>query len=201
MSGLSRRRRSERAHNSPLGIITKKLSSPTARIYPVDSTLIYNILLNNGSPPDRHHRSEEQRSVQRPRRLHSSLPPDGVGYAAGGGGADDNGLNYQIENRWLGNANLDFQADRYNRLKFGGQLHQLRHHQLPRRRHWPRTSTPASRWPTTPTPKTASTSATWCSSAALRYDYYWSQGVALQRIPGNLRAARFRPIRAARPER
>ncbi|MGH7594009.1 MAG: hypothetical protein ACRELE_09205, partial [Gemmatimonadales bacterium] len=57
-----------------------------------------------------------------------TLPPDGLfasnqdpAVAAGGGGGSDNGLNYNSENRWVGIANIDFQADRYNRLKVGGQ--------------------------------------------------------------------------------
>ncbi len=52
-------------------------------------------------------------------------PPDGVGYSAGGGGGDPNSgtgaLAYNYEDRWVGIANIDFQADRYNRLKIGGQ--------------------------------------------------------------------------------
>ena len=41
---------------------------------------------------------------------------------SGGGGGDDNqDLTYNSENRWVGIANIDFQADRYNRLKVGGQ--------------------------------------------------------------------------------
>ena len=44
--------------------------------------------------------------------------------AAGGGGSDQAALTSRHENRWVGIANLDFQADQYNRLKvrLGRQL-------------------------------------------------------------------------------
>ncbi|MEO5799461.1 MAG: TonB-dependent receptor, partial [Gemmatimonadales bacterium] len=47
--------------------------------------------------------------------------PDGVGAAAGGGGAAPGVLNTASENRLIGKANLDWQLDRYNRLKLGGE--------------------------------------------------------------------------------
>ena len=112
--------------SSPGGFITQKLQfrfKPSD--YPVDSTLIYNTLLAA---------SNVRHGIQDPKNTGqytglgnfgtccSTLPPDGVPYSAGGGGNDDNGLTYNNENRWVGIANLDFQADRYNRLKVGGQF-------------------------------------------------------------------------------
>ena len=38
-----------------------------------------------------------------------------------GGGNGDRALNMYKENRWLGKANLDWQVDRYNRVKLGGE--------------------------------------------------------------------------------
>jgi outer membrane receptor for ferrienterochelin and colicin len=109
--------------SSPLGIITHKLDfrlKPSD--FPIDSTLIYNVLLNNVG-----HRiglTDPKNTGQYGAvpSYTANLPPDGVcGCAAGGGGGDDTQLSYDIENRWVGKADIDFQADRYNRLKIGGE--------------------------------------------------------------------------------
>ncbi|MES2305485.1 MAG: TonB-dependent receptor [Gemmatimonadota bacterium] len=47
--------------------------------------------------------------------------PDGVGMGAGGGGTAPGVLSTASENRLVGKANLDWQLDRYNRVKFGGE--------------------------------------------------------------------------------
>ncbi|MEO5800858.1 MAG: TonB-dependent receptor [Gemmatimonadales bacterium] len=51
----------------------------------------------------------------------ANVLPDGVGQLAGGGGGVAATLNTASENRLVGKANLDWQLDRYNRLKIGGE--------------------------------------------------------------------------------
>ena len=50
-----------------------------------------------------------------------ACPPDAVCSGAGGGGTAPGVLNTATENRWIGKVNLDWQLDRYNRVKFGGE--------------------------------------------------------------------------------
>ncbi|HEY4320137.1 MAG TPA: TonB-dependent receptor [Gemmatimonadales bacterium] len=109
-------------NNSPLGIITKKLSFQYGKKdFPLDSTLLYNVLLNKSG-----HRigltdafnSGQYGGVA---GFNTALPQDGVGYAAGGNGNSDIGLSYGYENSWYGRLDFDIQADRYNRLKVGGE--------------------------------------------------------------------------------
>ncbi|HEY3933263.1 MAG TPA: TonB-dependent receptor [Gemmatimonadales bacterium] len=128
--------------SSPLGILTHKLAFRiTPSQFPIDSTLIYNVLLNRVG-----HRIglTDPKNTGQYANVPSYTqndPTDGVcqnapsggnfgggasftgggSCAAGGGGGDDNSLSYDIENRWVGKADIDFQADRYNRLKVGGE--------------------------------------------------------------------------------
>ena len=110
--------------SSPGGFILHKLAfdvNPTD--YPVDSQLIYHILTAT-----QNHRIgiTDPKNTSQYNGLgtfNQNAPQDGVGaFAGGGGGSDQSGLAYRYENRSIGIVNLDFQADRYNRLKVGGQV-------------------------------------------------------------------------------
>lgn len=113
--------------SSPLGIITHKLQFAfTPDQYPVDSTLILNTLLNKAGTRIgiRDNLNTGQYGGQA--SFTTDLPPDGVysGAAAGGGGGDpinNIGLTYDISDLWVGKLDIDFQADRYNRLHIGGE--------------------------------------------------------------------------------
>ena len=53
-----------------------------------------------------------------------------LGFSESGGGPTRRRLILYKENRLIGTATLDWQVDRYNRLKIGGEYTQLRHRQL-----------------------------------------------------------------------
>ncbi len=113
--------------SSPLGIITHKLKFTINQSdYPVDSTLLKNVLLNKSGTRIGVIDPVNTAQYGGQANFNNSLPPDGVGYGAGGGGVDPfnsgSGLAYDTENRWVGKADIDFQADRYNRLHVGGEL-------------------------------------------------------------------------------
>ncbi len=112
---------SEAGSRDPMfGILLKKLQYEyTPENYPVDSTLIKNFLLNNITR--RIGITDRVNTGQYNAQGGYGGPGDGIGYGAGGGGGGDARLSYQIENRLVGKANLDWQADRYNRVKFGGE--------------------------------------------------------------------------------
>jgi outer membrane receptor for ferrienterochelin and colicin len=115
---------SEAASRDPfLGFLVKPLQFMyDAKDFPVDSTLIYNVLLNRAN-----------RRIGTIDKLNTSQYAGQAGYGvatpdpcgcggAGGGGASDQGvLAYNIENRLVGKSNLDWQVDRYNRLKVGAE--------------------------------------------------------------------------------
>lgn len=109
---------------SPAGFIMQKLQFQFGQTqYPVDSALMYNIL--TAAQNVRIGITDPKNTGQYGAvASYAGMPPDGVGYSAGGGGDGTNTLSYNHENRWIGIANLDFQADRYNRLKVGGQFTQ-----------------------------------------------------------------------------
>ena len=118
---------------APGGFLLSKLAfDVNPSDYPVDSTLLYNILTN---------RQNHRIGITDPKNtaqynglpaFTNSDPPDGVCPrdnnninlcpAGGGGGSDQVALGYNKENRWVGILNFDIQADRYNRLKIGGQF-------------------------------------------------------------------------------
>lgn len=102
------------------GILLKKLKfEETPETFPVDSTLLKNFLLNRTT------RRIGITDVLNPGQYSAQGgfggAPDGVGMGTGGNGGNDAGLNWQKENRTIARANLDWQADRYNRVKFGGE--------------------------------------------------------------------------------
>ena len=111
--------------SSPGGFILHKLNlrySP--KDYPVDSTLILHILeatANHRIGITDPKNTGQYTGLANFGTCCSAYPADGVPVGSGGGGADDNAMQYNSENRWIGIANIDFQADRYNRLKVGGQ--------------------------------------------------------------------------------
>ncbi len=93
------------------------------------------------------------------------------------------------ENRLIGKANLDWQFDRYNRLKLGGEFthydidsysHQLESQAFSDVYHGE--ADPLERC----SRKTGSTWATWSWSAALRYDFYDTRAAPLERLPPDL---------------
>jgi hypothetical protein len=102
------------------GMLLKKLDFEyTPENFPVDSTLIKNFLLRNLTK-----RIGLQDAINTGQYSGYGTyggPSDGVGYGTGSGGTAYNTFNYQIENRLVGKVNLDWQADRYNRVKFGGE--------------------------------------------------------------------------------
>jgi hypothetical protein len=111
---------------SPGGFILSKLQFRYNQTqFPVDSQLIYNILTAASNVrigiTDAKNTGQYNGVANFANSSTLGQPPDGVGYSAGGGGGDDNSLSYNYENRTVGIANIDFQADRYNRLKIGGQ--------------------------------------------------------------------------------
>lgn len=113
--------------SSPLGIITHKLNfTLNPSDYPVDSTLLKNVLLNQAGTRIGVIDPINTAQYGGQANFNNFLPPDGVGYSAGGGGTDPynsgSGLAYDTENRWVGKADIDFQADRYNRLHVGGEF-------------------------------------------------------------------------------
>ncbi|MBK9548075.1 MAG: carboxypeptidase regulatory-like domain-containing protein [Gemmatimonadetes bacterium] len=112
---------SEAGSRDPMfGILLKKLNYVyTADNFPLDSTLLKNILTNKVT--NRIGLTDRINTSQYSGQGGYGGAPDGVGYGAGGGGGFDNAINYQIENRKVFKANLDWQADRYNRIKFGGE--------------------------------------------------------------------------------
>jgi len=102
------------------GILLKKLNfEETPETFPVDSTLIKNFLLNRTTR--RIGLTDRVNTGQYNGQAAYGGAPDGIGMGAGGGGGGDAGLGYQQENRLIGKVNLDWQADRYNRIKFGGE--------------------------------------------------------------------------------
>lgn len=88
----------------------------------VDSTLIYNTLYNRA---DRRVTITDKQNTSQysGQQSFGGGPPilGGSGSAGGGGGSDQNNLAYTIENRIVAKSNLDWQVDRYNRLKIGGE--------------------------------------------------------------------------------
>ncbi len=102
------------------GMLLKKLSFVnTPDNFPVDSTLIKNWILQDLTK--RISLTDRVNTTQYNAQAGYGGAPDGVPYFAGGGGGSDIGLTYNIENRLVGKANADWQIDRYNRLKFGGE--------------------------------------------------------------------------------
>ncbi len=106
---------------APLGIITHKLKyvyKPSD--WEVDSTLMYNFLLN---------RPNRQVGIQvvgnstysSNQSGYGSTLPSFAGNGAGGGGAYDLSYSYTQNKVLYGKVDLDAQLDRYNRLKFGGE--------------------------------------------------------------------------------
>jgi len=119
--------------SSPGGFILGKLKfDVNPKDYPVDSTLIYNILTANKTNRIGITDGNNTNQYGGVPAFTSNGPQDGicplnnsnidVCAAGGGGGSDQAALSYNFENRWVGIANIDFQADRYNRLKIGGQF-------------------------------------------------------------------------------
>ncbi len=113
--------------NSPMGIITHKLQfNVNPKDAPIDSTLIYNFLLqktgNRISLTDS--KNTNQYNGQGSFMPNASCPVDPVSCAAGGNGAFGNqyGMSYDVENQLLGKVDFDWQIDRYNRMKIGGQF-------------------------------------------------------------------------------
>jgi hypothetical protein len=115
---------SEAATRSPwLGFLVKPLHFMyDDKNFPVDSTLIYNVLLNRANRrigiTDKLNTSQYNGQTS-----YAGGAPDLLGgLSAGGGGASDQfNLAYNIENRIVAKSNLDWQVDRYNRLKLGGE--------------------------------------------------------------------------------
>lgn len=115
--------------NPGLGMLLKKFDYVyTPENFPLDSTLLKNIVTYQS---DRRIALTDRIFTQQySGQTNYAVDPsnndrytqDGLPYSAGTGGGYDGGLNYQIENRLVGKANLDWQADRYNRVKFGGEL-------------------------------------------------------------------------------
>ncbi len=102
------------------GLILKKLDFEyTPDNFPVDSTLLKNFLTNQTTR--RIGVTDKINTGQYSGQASYGGAPDGIPMGAGGGGGGDAGVNYQIENRLIGKANLDWQADRYNRVKFGAE--------------------------------------------------------------------------------
>ncbi len=56
--------------------------------------------------------------------------PYGLAQTFPDGGLSNAFLQLYKENRWVGNATLDWQLDRYNRIQLGGEYVKLRHDQL-----------------------------------------------------------------------
>ncbi len=110
------------SHSSPGGFILGKLAfAQNPSDYPVDSALIFNILTNKQNVRIGVTDAKNIAQYGGVSSFTANCPPDGVGCSAGGGGGyGTNDLSYRHENHWVGIANLDFQADRYNRLKVGG---------------------------------------------------------------------------------
>ncbi len=126
--------------SSPMGFITHKLQfNMNPKDAPVDSTLIYNFLLQKTSNrigitdakntnqyngqgsfmPNASCPIDANASGHNPG---SSTPNPGPQCAAGGNGAFGNeyGLSYDVENRLVGKVDFDWQVDRYNRMTIGG---------------------------------------------------------------------------------
>ena len=108
------------------GFILNKLKFQYGKSdYPVDSVLLMNILSNNKSG----HRigitdpinTSQYNGLGSFTSNSVYLPPDGIGYSAGGGGGGGLGLTYRWEDRTIAHAAIDLQADRYNRIKIGGE--------------------------------------------------------------------------------
>ena len=115
--------------SAPAGFLLKKLSyTRSEKDYPVDSLLIYHILTAAANHrigiTDPKNTSQYNGLTGFADQTSRGQPQDGVPYSAGGGGGENGTLSYNHENRWVGIANVDFQADRYNRLKVGGQFTQ-----------------------------------------------------------------------------
>ena len=110
--------------SSPGGFILGKLAfDVNPADYPVDSTLIYDVLTAKANHRIGITDGKNGGQYNGVANFTGNAPPDGVGNFAGGGGASDQAnLAYNSENRWVGIVNLDVQADRYNRLKIGGQF-------------------------------------------------------------------------------
>ncbi len=111
--------------SSPLGIITHKLQfNVNPSDAPVDSTLIYNFLLQKTTSRIgmTDSKNTNQYNGQGSFMPNASCPVDPVGCAAGGGGAFGNeyGMTYDVENQLIGKVDFDWQIDRYNRMKIGG---------------------------------------------------------------------------------
>ncbi|KKS69945.1 MAG: hypothetical protein UV41_C0040G0001, partial [Candidatus Daviesbacteria bacterium GW2011_GWA2_42_7] len=106
-----------------MGFLLKPLKFEfTQQDFPLDSTLIYNILFNRAS---RRIGLTDKTNTNQYNSLgnYNGGAPDLLGnLSAGGGGGNDIGLSYDHENRWIGKANLDAQVDQYNRVKAGVEL-------------------------------------------------------------------------------
>jgi outer membrane receptor for ferrienterochelin and colicin len=105
-----------------MGFLLKPLDYEfTPQNFPLDSTLIYNILFNRAN-----HRigliDKTNTSQYNGLTTYGACPPDLGGCAGtGGGGGNDLAISYDHENRTVGKINLDAQVDRYNRLKLGAE--------------------------------------------------------------------------------
>ena len=114
---------SEAGTRSPfMGFLLKPLKFQyTPKNFPLDSTLIYNILFGRASNriglTDKNNTSQYNALTS-----YSGGAPDILPNGAGGGGGNDVSLSYDHENRIVAKANLDAQVDQYNRLKAGFEL-------------------------------------------------------------------------------
>ena len=114
---------SEASTRNPwMGFLLKPLKFEfTPQNFPLDSTLIYNILFNRANHriglTDKNNTNQYNGVTG-----YGGCPPDlgGCG-GAGGGGGNDIGLSYDHENRTVGKVNLDAQVDQYNRIKLGAE--------------------------------------------------------------------------------
>lgn len=115
---------SEAATRTPfMGFLIKPLQfAVTEKDFPLDSTLIYNILFARAT--SRIGLTDKVNTSQ-----YGGLPnfnggpPDVLGtVGAAGGGGNDLSISYDHENRLIGKVNLDAQVDQYNRLKFGAEV-------------------------------------------------------------------------------
>ncbi|HEX3928335.1 MAG TPA: TonB-dependent receptor [Gemmatimonadales bacterium] len=111
--------------SSPMGIITHKLQfNVNQSDAPVDSTLLYNVLFQNTTGRIGLTDSKNTNQYSGQGSFNAACPPDPVSCSAGGGGAASNqyGVSWQNETQLIGKLDVDWQIDRYNRMKIGGQF-------------------------------------------------------------------------------
>ncbi len=93
--------------------------------FPVNDALVRNYRLQQSNTAytiyDRSNTSQYQGQTFYGNTSNNNVLPDGVGQSANGGGGAPGVLNTASENRTIGKATLDWQLDRYNRLKIGGE--------------------------------------------------------------------------------